>query len=150
MKLEIDFTTFQNRLRLTQSADGRTTVFDPIRKKEIVVTPEEILRQLVLHFLLEEIGCPPGRIGVEKGINFNGMKKRADIIVFDPTGLPWLLVECKSPKVAITQDTFDQTARYNLTLRVPFLAVTNGLVTCCCSMDYEVGSWKFLSAWPTI
>lgn len=148
MLLSIDFLKFQDRLKLARVGD-RTLVFDPIRKKEIVATPEEILRQLVLMYIMEEKNCPAGRVRVEKGVKMNGMTKRADIIVHDKNGEPWLLVECKSPKVAVTQDVFDQTARYNLALRVPFLAVTNGLVTYCCAMDYSESSWKFLAEWPS-
>ena len=148
MLIEIDFLKFQGKLRLIKVGE-RTLVFDPIRKKEIVLTPEELLRQLVLTYMLEEKNCPPGLIRVEKGVKMNGMTKRADILVHDKNGDPWLLVECKSPKVAVTQDVFDQTARYNLALKVPFLAVTNGLATYCCSMDYVENSWQFLAEWPS-
>lgn len=147
MLLKIDFLKFQNRLKFVRVGE-RTLVFDPIRKKEIVATPEEILRQMILHFLLEEKNCPAGLIRVEKGVKMNGMTKRADILIHDKNGEPWLLVECKSPKVAVNQDVFDQTARYNLALKVPFLAVTNGVITYCCSMDYVENSWQFLDDWP--
>lgn len=147
MLLKIDFLKFQSRLKFVRVGE-RTLVFDPIRKKEIVATPEEILRQMILHFLLEEKNCPAGLIRVEKGVKMNGMTKRADILIHDKNGEPWLLVECKSPKVAVNQDVFDQTARYNLALKVPFLAVTNGVITYCCSMDYVENSWQFLDDWP--
>ncbi len=147
MLLKIDFLKFQNRLKFVRVGE-RTLVFDPIRKKEIVATPEEILRQMILHYLLEEKNCPAGLIRVEKGVKMNGMTKRADILIHDKNGDPWLLVECKSPKVAVNQDVFDQTARYNLALKVPFLAVTNGVITYCCSMDYVENSWQFLDDWP--
>ena len=77
------------------------------------------------------------------------MTKRADILVHDQNGGPWLLIECKSPKVAVTQDVFDQTARYNLSLKVPFLMVSNGLVTYCCSMDYVENTWAFMADLPS-
>lgn len=147
MLLKIDFLKFQSRLKFVRVGE-RTLVFDPIRKKEIVATPEEILRQMILHYLLEEKNCPAGLIRVEKGVKMNGMTKRADILIHDKNGDPWLLVECKSPKVAVNQDVFDQTARYNLALKVPFLAVTNGVITYCCSMDYVENSWQFLDDWP--
>ncbi len=148
MTIETDFLKFQGRLKLVQSG-VRRLVFDPVRKKEVVATPEEVLRQLVLLYLMEEKGCPAGRIRVEKGVKLLGMTKRADILIHDKAGQPWLLIECKSPKVPVTQEVFDQTARYILSLKVPFLAVTNGLSTYCCAMDYERGTWQFLPEWPS-
>jgi hypothetical protein len=145
--LEIDFLQFQPKLRLAQS--GETTfVYDPIRKKEVVLTPEELLRQLVLLYLLEEKKCPAHRIRSEIGIEVNGLKRRCDIVIFDADIKPWLLVECKSPKVRLTQSTFEQVARYNLRLRAPFLVATNGLATYCCALDFEHSSFEYLPALP--
>ncbi len=123
-------------------------VFDPIRRKAVVLTPEELLRQLVLQYLLEVMRYPANRIRSEIGLTLNGRPKRCDIAVFDAALQPWLLVECKSPKVALNQATFEQVARYNLQFRAPFLAVTNGLATYCCALDFENGSFSFLPDFP--
>jgi type I site-specific restriction-modification system R (restriction) subunit len=145
--LKIDFLKYHPFLNITRT-ESRATIFDPIRKKSVVLTPEEIVRQLVLQYLLIEKKYPAGRIRVEKGVKINGMTKRADLIVYDKNGLPWLLIECKSPKIEVNQDVFDQTARYNLSLKVPFLAITNGQISHCCAMNYAQSSWIFLEDFP--
>ena len=147
MLLELDFLQYQPKLRLSKTAE-QTYVFDPIRKKDLVLTPEELLRQLVLLYLLEEKKCPPNRIRTEIGIEVNGMTKRCDIVVYDADIKPWLLVECKSPKVRLTQATFEQAARYNMRLQAPFLAVTNGLRTYCARLDFEDAGFEYLGDFP--
>jgi len=147
MLLELDFLQFQPKLRLSRSAES-TFVYDPIRKKEVVLQPEELLRQLVLLYLLEEKKCPAHRIRSEVGIEVNGLKRRCDIVVYDGALKPWLVVECKSPKVRLSQATFEQAARYNLSLKAPFLAVTNGLTTYCATLDFENASFEYLPDFP--
>jgi len=147
--LQLDFLQFQPKLRLSKSGE-KTFVFDPIRRKDMVLTPEELLRQLVLIYLLEIKNYPANRIRVEAGFTLNGLQKRSDIVVFDAAVNPWLLVECKSPKVPLTQATFEQAARYNLELRAPFLAVTNGLATFCCALDFEQQSIEYLADFPLL
>ncbi len=149
MLLQLDFLQFQPKLRLSKSGE-KTFVFDPIRRKDMVLTPEELLRQLVLIYLLEIKNYPANRIRVEAGFTLNGLQKRSDIVVFDAAVNPWLLVECKSPKVPLTQATFEQAARYNLELRAPFLAVTNGLATFCCALDFEQQSIEYLADFPLL
>ena len=145
--LQLDFLQFEPALRISKSGDT-TWVFDPIRRKQIVLTPEEMLRQLVLLYLLETKKYPANRIRVEIGLLLNERPKRCDIVVFDPHLNPWLVVECKSPKVALSQATFEQAARYNLQFRAPFLAVTNGLATFSCALDFEQSSFSFLEDFP--
>ncbi len=149
MLLQIDYTVFQPMLRIQSTARG-FAVFDPIRKKNVAMTPEEHLRQLLLQYLIQEMRYPPARIRVEIGIELHGMKKRCDIVVFDRAMQPWLLVECKSPKVALSQKTFEQAAAYNLRLQVPFLAISNGPATFCCRMDYVAREYAFLPGFPQI
>lgn len=149
MLLQLDFLQFQPKLRLTRSGD-KTFVFDPIRRKDVALIPEELLRQLVLLYLLEIKNYPANRIRVEAGFTLNGLQKRSDIIVFDAAIKPWLLVECKSPKVPLTQATFEQAARYNLQWQAPFLAVTNGLATFCCALDFEKQGFEYLSELPDL
>ena len=147
--LQLDFLQFRPQLRLTRSGD-KSFVFDPIRRKEVALIPEELLRQLVLLYLLEVKKYPANRIRVEAGFTLNGLQKRSDIIVFDPAVKPWLLVECKSPKVPLTQATFEQAARYNLQWQAPFLAVTNGLSTFCCALDFEHQGVEYLKDLPDL
>lgn len=149
MLLQLDFLQFRPQLRLTRSGD-KTFVFDPIRRKDVALIPEELLRQLVLLYLLEVKKYPANRIRVEAGFTLNGLQKRSDIIVFDPAVKPWLLVECKSPKVPLTQATFEQAARYNLQWQAPFLAVTNGLSTFCCALDFERQGVEYLKDLPDL
>ena len=149
MQLDFDFLQFHPQLRISRKADTNTNyVHDPIRRKELVLTPEELLRQLVLRYLLDHKRYPANRIRVEIGIEINGLKKRCDIVVFDADIKPWLLVECKSPKVALAQSTFEQAARYNMHLQAPFLAITNGLATFCCSLDLAQKSFAYLPDFP--
>lgn len=147
MLLQLDYLRFQPALRLTRTEE-KSFVFDPIRKKEVILTPEELLRQLLLLYLLEEMKYPAHRIRSEIGIEVNGLKKRCDIVVFDAEVKPWLLVECKSPKVALTQQVFEQAARYNMRLQAPYLAITNGLATFCCSLNFEQSSFEYLDSFP--
>ena len=147
MLLQLDLLQFQPKLRLSKS-DEAAFVFDPIRRKEVVLTPEELLRQLVLLYLLEEKKYPAHRIRSEVGIKVNGLSRRCDLVVYDAAVQPWLLVECKSPKVALSQATFEQAARYNLKLRAPFLAVSNGLATYCSALNFEQESFEYLEGFP--
>lgn len=149
MLLQLDFLQFQPKLRLSKSGE-KNFVFDPVRRKDVALTPEELLRQLVLLYLLEIKNYPANRIRVEAGFTLNGLQKRCDLIVFDADVKPWLLVECKSPKVPLTQATFEQAARYNLQWQAPFLAVTNGLATFCCALDFEKSSFEYLRDFPDI
>lgn len=147
MLLQLDYLQFEPALRIAQKA-GATYVFDPIRRKEVVLTPEELLRQLVLYYLLEVKFYPANRIRVEIGLTVNTLQKRCDIAVFDAGIKPWLIVECKSPKIRLEQAAFEQVARYNLQFRAPFLAVTNGLSTYSCALDFGRQSFRFLPDFP--
>jgi hypothetical protein len=142
-----DLLQFQNRLRLSKK-DDTTYVYDPIRRKDIVLLPEELVRQLVLLHLLEKKRYPANRIRVEIGIELNGLKKRCDIVVFNQGVQPWLLIECKSPKVPVDQKVFEQAAAYNLQLLAPFLVVTNGLATYCAQLNFEQKSFEYLPDFP--
>ncbi len=125
-------------------------IFDPVRRKHLVLTPEELLRQLVLQDLLQRKGIPRSHIRVEHTFKFNERRHRCDILVFDREAKPWLLIECKSAKVALTQKTFEQSARYNLSLNVPFLAITNGISTVSCEIDATSGKVRYLNDWPDL
>lgn len=128
--------------------EGKTEVFDLLRKKWLVLTPEEEVRQKCILFLLNEKGYPAGRLASEYGLKVNQLKRRADIVAFDNFGHPLLIVECKAPSVKITQKTFDQIARYNLSLKVDYLVVTNGSQNYCCNLDFVAEKYRFLEQIP--
>ncbi|MET2984989.1 type I restriction enzyme HsdR N-terminal domain-containing protein [Aureibaculum conchae] len=131
-----------------KSKENKQFIFDIIRKKYMVLTPEEWVRQHVIHYLIHEKNYPKSIIAVEKQLTFNTLKKRFDVLVFNTKGLPELIVECKAPNVKITQDTFDQIARYNLKLNADYLMVTNGLQHYFCKMDAVNEGYIFLEELP--
>ncbi|HIE74272.1 MAG TPA: type I restriction enzyme HsdR N-terminal domain-containing protein [Flavobacteriales bacterium] len=132
----------------TKSVKGTIQVFDVIRKKYFVLTPEEWVRQHFIHYLNTEKNYPMGLMGVEKMVKYNALKTRADIMLYTTEGKAKMIVECKAPNVKITQDTFNQIAKYNFKLKVPFLVVTNGMQHFCCRMDYKNNSISFLDDIP--
>ena len=131
-----------------KSKENKTYIFDPIRKKWLVLNPEEWVRQNCIQFLLKTKNVPLGFIQVEKKLNVNNTEKRYDLVVFKPDHSIDLLVECKSPKVKITQKTFDQIAQYNLVLKSDYLMLTNGLNHFFCKMDFEKRKYLFLPDLP--
>lgn len=142
---KLNFLTYSFRFK---NSENKLSIFDEIRKKFIILTPEEWVRQHVLKFLIEEKKYPKSYINVEKLIKVNGMNKRYDVVIFKPNGSLLLLVECKAPEIKITQTTFDQIARYNMTLKADYLMVTNGLNHYFCKMDFENKKYTFLEEIP--
>ena len=128
--------------------ENKVSIFDEIRKKFIILTPEEWVRQHVVQFLLEEKKYPKSLINVEKVLKINGLRKRYDVVVFNSDGSIFILIECKAPEIKITQATFDQIARYNMTMNAQFLMVTNGLNHYFCQKDYENEKYTFLENLP--
>ncbi|WP_284652611.1 type I restriction enzyme HsdR N-terminal domain-containing protein [Flavobacterium terrisoli] len=131
-----------------KNSENKVSIFDDIRKKFIILTPEEWVRQHTVQFLLQEKKYPKSYLNVEKLIKINGISKRYDIVVFQPNGEIFLLIECKAPEINITQNTFDQIARYNLKLNAQYLMVTNGLNHYFCQMDFEKEQYVFLKELP--
>ncbi len=142
---ELQFSKFNFRFK---NSENKVAIFDEIRKKFIILTPEEWVRQHVVRFLLEEKKYPKAYINVEKAIKINNLTKRYDIVVFKPDGTVFLLVECKATNISITQENFDQIARYNLVLKAQYLMVTNGLKHYFCQMDFENEKYSFLESLP--
>lgn len=145
--ISIDLIPYKSKLRLKKEG-GKTYVFDFIRGKWLVLLPEELVRQLLVLYLIEEKGYSKNRIAIERGLKVNNLSKRCDILLFDNQTNPSLLVECKAPNVKINQDVFRQIAIYNLPLEVEYLLVTNGIQTYCCKMNYTEKSWEFLEEIP--
>ena len=126
----------------------RTQIFDSIRKKYIVLTPEEWVRQNFIQYLIQEKQFPASLIAIEMGLKYNKMQRRGDVVIYDNYMNPVVIVECKAPGIKITQNTFDQIARYNMVLKVKYLIVTSGLQHYCCAMDYENLSYLFIKEVP--
>jgi len=131
-----------------KTIDGSTHIFDLIRKKYVKLTDEEWVRQHLINYLVSHKGYAMNWMAVEYSLSFNSMKKRADIVCFNHSGSPLMIVECKSAKVKISQPVFEQIARYNASLHVPYLLVSNGLEHLCCQMDYQKKSYRFLQQIP--
>lgn len=110
--------------------------------------PEEYVRQQLLQHLIVDLQFPKGLISVEKGLLVNGLKKRYDAVVYN-NQQPLLLIECKAPQVPIKQGVFDQAARYNLELNVPFFLLSNGMQQVFCRMDFEAKNYQFLPRIPS-
>ena len=143
--LSLNFPKYSFRFK---NSENKVAVFDVLRKKFVVLTPEEWVRQHVVQFLLKEKNIPQSLLNVEKQLKVHGLVKRYDAIVYNPDGSIHLIVECKAAPVPITQETFDQIARYNLSLKATFLMVTNGLQHYFCQLDYEQEKYHFLKDIP--
>ena len=141
----LNFDPFSFRFK---SSENKTLIFDEIRKKFIILTPEEWVRQHVVHYLIHIKKYPQSLINVEKKLNINGVTKRYDIVVYQSTGDVFLLVECKAPEIEIKQETFDQIARYNMALQATYLMVTNGIYHYYCSLDYTAEKYFFMPDLP--
>ena len=142
---ELNFPKYSFRFK---SSENKPAIFDEIRKKFILLTPEEWVRQHVIRYLLLEKKYPKSLTNVEKVIRINDLVKRYDVVVYNPDGNIFLLVECKAPHIKITQKSFDQIARYNLALKAKYLMVTNGINHYFCMMDFENEKYIFLEDLP--
>ena len=112
-------------------------VFDPVRQKWVVMTPEEHVRQVFILYLLNVKQLPLSHLSVEHAVTVNGMTQRYDLVVFGNDLQPWMMVECKAPHVKLTQKVADQAARYNTVLRAPLICVTNGMEQRVFEIDFE-------------
>lgn len=128
--------------------DLTTYIFDEIRKKYLVLTPEEWVRQHVVQYIIKEKGYPKSLIKLEGGLKLNSLQKRTDVVVFNTSGEKILLVECKAPSVKITQKAFDQIARYNIIHKVPLLFVSNGLQHYTCRINIPEQNYQFVENLP--
>ncbi len=126
----------------------KTMVFDVLRKKEVVLTPEEWVRQHLIHHLINDLHYPKTLISVEDGLKVSRMQKRSDVVIYNRAGGVFLLAECKAPTVKLHQKSMDQLSVYNQHYRAPFLALTNGLVLFVCSMDYQTLQIDFINRLP--
>ena len=137
--------------KLQRSSDERQSlkIFDIIRKKYVSLTPEEWVRQHLLHFLVNERKFPQSLVSVEKKLLINQLEKRTDVVIYSSSLRPILLAESKAPKIPLTQSVFDQAARYNMTLNVAYFLITNGLESFICKIDHSTQSYSFLKDIPS-
>ena len=142
----LNLPTYDFKLKNSQN---KTLIFDKLRKKYVVLTPEEWVRQHFVHFLIDKKNYPETLIAIEKQLTINNLKKRTDILIFNTNGNPEIIIECKAPSVKISQETFDQIARYNIKLNAKFLIVTNGITHFYCQMDFNNKTYIFLKDFPS-
>jgi len=137
----------QYSFRIQEKA-GKKLIFDGFRRRWVALTPEEWVRQNFARYLTEEKHYPASLVAIERSLRMNQRDFRTDIVLFSKSGNPLIVVECKAPEIKISQQVFDQIARYNLDLRVSYLIVTNGLTHYCCRFDQSELSYTFLPEIP--
>jgi len=128
--------------------DGKQFIFDKIRHKYLLLSPEEWVRQNFVRYLIENKEYPLSLIAQEMPFSLNDTNLRSDIVIYNKQGKIIVLVECKSPQVSLSQKVFDQAAGYNLKLNSEILIITNGMSHYCCRLDYKLRKWVFLSDIP--
>lgn len=133
------------RLRLMERG---VEIYDSLRKKWLLLTPEEWVRQNFCHFLHRELGYPAGLMANEVSLKLNGTSRRCDTVVYDKALHPMMIIEYKAPEIQITKETFEQIGRYNLVLEVDYIVVSNGMHHYCCKLDKSSGSYHFLKGIP--
>jgi hypothetical protein len=145
--MELNLMLYQPFLKCKKEASV-TYVYDPVRKKYLLLQPEELVRQLLIVYLVQEKKITLNKIAVELGLKINEMQKRCDILIYDKDFKPFMIIECKAPSVDINDAVFFQAANYNLPLQVPFILLSNGISNFCAKLDYEKNSIEILSVCP--
>jgi predicted type IV restriction endonuclease len=130
------------------NAAGKMEIFDPVRRKYVVLTPEEEVRQGIINLLITVKGFPASLMAVEKGLKLNGLQKRTDIVQYNQQGIPVVIVECKAPHIPIDEKTFAQAAMYNMTMKVDYLIMSNGHTHIVCKIDYDAHKLIYLNDIP--
>jgi hypothetical protein len=146
MEIKLNFPELEFRIEVDQC--GKLNIFDSLRKKFLVLTPEEWVRQHMIWFLISQFQYPRSLFALEKGLVYNTVSKRFDILVFDSSGAPFLLIECKAPEVKLSQSTLEQVAVYNTQVKAPFLGITNGLQHVFLTFDNKLNQYRQLRDIP--
>lgn len=146
---DLNFPPIPIRVRGPYSGE-RLSIFDPVRRRYVALTPEEWVRQHVLHFLIAHLHYPRALIQAERGTKYHRLAKRMDVLCYDRGGQPFLLVECKSPVTPLDRRVFDQAAMYNSGIGAPYLAVTNGLVHLIAHIDPARPGVEFTDRFPSL
>ena len=142
---ELNLPVYEFRIK---TEGGKEYIFDLVRRRFVLLTPEEWVRQNFMRYLAEEKKYPESLMAVEKQITLNGKLFRFDLLVYRRNGQPLLIAEVKAPGVKISQETFDQVVRYNMALKVERVVVSNGLQHFVCEIDYKINNYKFLREVP--
>jgi len=142
---ELNFPKFSFRFK---NKENKISIFDVIRKRFVILQPEEWVRQHCIHYLIDYKGYPKSLINIEKELIINSLRKRYDIVIFNSDGSIHLIVECKAPTININQNVFDQIALYNLSLNANYLMISNGINHYYCQMDFKNEKYHFLKDIP--
>ena len=142
---KLNFPSYEFRLR---QESGQILIFDPFRKKYVVLNPEEWVRQHLARYLTEEKKVPAGLLSIEAAIRVASVHKRYDLVVFTNAGKPLLVAECKAAGIKVDQQVLDQALRYNIPLEAPLIVVTNGLSHYCFRLDREKSQFAPVNAIP--
>jgi len=126
----------------------KSMIFDPVRKKRVVLTPEEGVRQQLIHMLDKKLGYPANLMVCEYSITINGLRYRGDLVVLGKALKPLFLAECKAPSIKITRETFEQILRYNMALNVKYILLTNGETTYFANRDASTNNYIYLTEIP--
>ena len=145
MLQELNFPKFSFRFK---NKENKISIFDVIRKRFVILQPEEWVRQHCIHYLIDYKGYPKSLINIEKELIINSLRKRYDIVIFNSDGSIHLIVECKAPTININQNVFDQIALYNLSLNATYLMISNGINHYYCQMDFKNEKYHFLKDVP--
>ena len=145
MLQELNFPKFSFRFK---NKENKISIFDVIRKRFVILQPEEWVRQHCIHYLIDYKGYPKSLINIEKELIINSLRKRYDIVIFNSDGSIHLIVECKAPAININQNVFDQIALYNLSLNATYLMISNGINHYYCQMDFKNEKYHFLKDIP--
>lgn len=143
--MKLNLPAFKHQLK---KIEDKIYIYDIVRKKYIFLTPEEWVRQHFTHFLINEYNYPKSLIATERGLYYNSLQKRTDIVVYDRSGNPFLVIECKAAHVPIDQKVFNQVAMYNKIHQAPYVCVTNGMVHYCCEINFDNNDFEFLNDLP--
>ncbi len=141
----LNLPTFATKTRVD---GGKAYIFDPLRRKYVVLTPEEWVRQHFVNYLTAHLGYPQSMMANEVELQIGHKRLRCDSILYDSQAHPRMIIEYKSPTIALTQKVFDQISVYNLLLHVDYLIISNGLQHYCCKMDYDHQKYLFLMDIP--
>ena len=144
----IELLPLQSFLHLSKDPRGNVVVLDPLRKRSVIATPEEIVRQLWIIYLMQVVGISQKLIAVERAFNLNGLTKRFDLVVFGNDTIPVVLAEFKGPGIPITQRVFDQIAHYNMKWNVPYSLVSNGQEHYCFRLDHDARTFIWEDTLP--
>ena len=143
--LKLNLPEFEVNLK---KSEGKVWIFDGIRKKYILLTPEEWVRQHLINYFIYHLKYPKSLISVERGLQYNQLLKRSDITVFDREGNPWMIIECKSPEISLDQKSILQVAVYNSNVGARFVSVSNGLKHICYEAKPDVKDVVLLNEFP--